>query len=401
MPTYFYIAKSFKGEVKSGSLEVKDKHELARILRGQGYLLISAESKVSKKKFRIILAGKVKLSEKIFFTRNLQAMISAGVSLPRALMILSEQTKNRRFKIALEKISDNILKGKNFSNSLALYPDIFSEVFINMVKVGEEAGTLERVLNDLVYQMERENSLKSRVKGAMMYPAVVIVVMIGIGILMMIMVVPRLSATFEELGVELPFTTQLIISFGNFLTKNIILILISLFIFILVMRLILKTKAGKKTIDAISLRFPVISDLIKKSNSASMLRTLSALITSGVPIVRALEISAGASGNFYYRESLNLAAEKVQKGLKMSEVLKRYKNIYPDLVVQMTKIGEETGQTADMFSKLADFFESEVEIITKNIASIIEPVITVILGIAVGFFAISMIQPMYSMLKAF
>ena len=401
MPTYFYIAKSFKGEVKSGSLEVKDKHELARILRGQGYLLISAESKVSKKKFRIILAGKVKLSEKIFFTRNLQAMISAGVSLPRALMILSEQTKNRRFKIALEKISDNILKGKNFSNSLALYPNIFSEVFINMVKVGEEAGTLERVLNDLVYQMERENSLKSRVKGAMMYPAVVVVVMIGIGILMMIMVVPRLSATFEELGVELPFTTQLIISFGNFLTKNIILILISLFIFILVMRLILKTKAGKKTIDAISLRFPVISDLIKKSNSASMLRTLSALITSGVPIVRALEISAGASGNFYYRESLNLAAEKVQKGLKMSEVLKRYKNIYPDLVVQMTKIGEETGQTADMFSKLADFFESEVEIITKNIASIIEPVITVILGIAVGFFAISMIQPMYSMLKAF
>lgn len=405
MPKFFYTAKSFQGESKTGTLEAKDKHELSRILHQQGLILISAnleEEKIKKKKLEIALPifRGVPLSEKMIFTRNLQVMISAGISLPRAINILALQSKNKNFRKALLVILDEVTRGQGFADSLAKYPQFFSELFVSMIRVGEESGTLEEVLKNLTFQMERENDLRSKIKGAMIYPAVIIFAMLGIGTLMLIMVVPKLAETFIELEIPLPFTTQIVIGIGNFLAKKWFLIPLMILAFFFLLRTILRTKMGKKLFDNLVLKIPVISPIVKKTNSAQTVRTLSSLITSGVPIVQALGIASGALGNFYFKEAIAKAQEEVRKGGKLSESLKPYQNLYPLVVIQMIEIGEETGQTSDILAKLADFYEEEVTLATKNLASLIEPILMLLIGGAVGFFAISMIQPMYSMLGA-
>lgn len=408
MPNYSYIAKSFQGETETGIQEAKNKHQLAQILRRKGYVLISAELKEKTKKGSsgkfwqksLPFFQKVSLAEKMMFTRNLRVMIGAGISLPKALDTLAKQAKSKKLSGALLKIKEEIMKGKSFSESLSHYPKIFSELFCNMVKVGEESGTLEDVLKHLTNQMEREHDLKSKVKGAMLYPAVILSAMIGIGILMLVMVVPKLAETFEELQIELPATTQFVMSLGTFLSQKLYLFILIVLVLFFSFRAILKTKPGKRTADNLILRLPIISSLTKKTNSAITVRTLSALIASGIPLVRTLEIISGILGNVYYKEAIQEASKKVQKGEKLSESLKPYSNLYPLTVNQMIEVGEETGETSEVLAKLADFFEEEVNNTTKNFSSIIEPVLMIIIGAAVGFFAVSMIQPMYSMLGA-
>lgn len=406
MAKYFYTARSYKGETKSGILEAKSERELAKILRQEGYILISAipeKEKEKKKELGIsipFLKGKVSLTEKMIFTRNLQIMIKAGVSLPRAMRTLALQTRSKRFQKVLLDISEEITKGKNFSDSLGKWPDIFSELFQSMIKVGEETGNLEEVLKVLTRQMEREYELNSKVKGAMMYPAVIICAMIGIGILMLIMVVPKLAGTFKELEIDLPVTTRIVISLGTFLSQKWYLVILIIIILAFLFQIILKTKTGKKFLDSFLLKIPIISPLIKKTNSAYTARTLGSLISSGVPIVKSLEIVSHTLGNFYFRQAITESIEKVKMGQKLSESLQPYQSLYSPLVIQMIEVGEETGETAEILGKLADFFEEEVTNTTKNLTSIIEPILMLLIGGAVGFFAISMVQPMYSMLQA-
>ena len=403
MPNYNYFAKSLKGEIRSGTLEAKNEKELARFLRQEGYVLISVNLETKKRKLEIslpFLKQSVSLTDKMMFTRNLQVMVSAGISLPRAIRTLSLQTKNKRFQRILLEVVEEINKGKSLSDALVKHPDAFSELFQNMIKVGEESGTLEEVLKVLTRQMEKDYELKSKIKGALIYPAVIVCAMIGIGILMLIMVVPKLAVTFEELGTELPPTTRFVIGLGTFLAQKwfiVVLIVVILFFFL---RLSLKTKNGKKILDGLILKLPAVSALVKKTNSASTSRTLSSLIASGVPLLRSLEIISGTLGNFYFHQAITDSIDKVRKGQKLSEALSPYQNLYPPLVIQMLEVGEETGETAEILGKLSDFFEDEVTNTTKNLSAVIEPVMMLLIGGAVGFFAISMIQPMYSMLGA-
>jgi type IV pilus assembly protein PilC len=404
LPSYFYTAKSFKGEIKTGILEAEDKKDLSKILHQEGYVLIKADIEFEEKKKKLEISlpffRGVSLTEKMMFTRNLQVMISAGVALPRSLSILLEQTRNIKFRKALAEILEGITKGESFSGSLNKYPDIFPELFASMIKVGEESGTLEDVLKNLTFQMEREHDLRSKIKGAMIYPAVIICAMAGIGTLMLIMVIPKLAETFKELEIDLPATTRFVIALGEFLATKWYLLLIIIFILFFLFQRIFKTRAGKRVFDKIALKTPIISPIVRQTNSAQTLRTLSSLITSGVPIVQSLKIVSGALGNIYFQEAIAEAKEKVQKGEKLSEALKPYQNIYPPMVIQMVEIGEETGQTSEVLAKLANFYEEEVTNATKNLSSVIEPVLMLLIGGAVGFFAISMIQPMYSMLGA-
>lgn len=401
MAKYFYTAKSLKGEEKSGILEAKDKSQLAKTLRQEGLILIKAEEERLKRKFEISLPSiEVPLTEKMFFTRNLQVMISAGIALPRAIGTLSAQVKSKKFKEALLDVRDEIIRGKSFFESLAKYPRIFSELYQNMVKVGEEAGNLEEVLGTLAQQMEKEADLRSKIKGALIYPAIIILAMIGIGILMLVMVVPKLAETFEELGIELPLTTRVVINLASFLTQKWYLVIVILVFFIFLFWQILRTRGGKRVFDNLTLKIPIFSPIIRKSSSASTVRTLSSLISAGISLPRALEITSGTLGNIYYQEVLIKSAENVRKGEKLSETLKPYQNIYPPIVIQMLEVGEETGETSNVLARLAEFYEEEVSNATKNLASVIEPVLLIIIGAAVGFFAISMVQPMYSMLGA-
>lgn len=410
MSKYFYRARSSSGELKSGTREAKTEHELSLLLKQEGFILVSAvlEKEAVKKSLtsflkewaeKILFFGNVGLKEKMFFTRNLRVMIASGISFPRSLRVLSEQTKNKRFKTALINVAEAITKGESFSEALSSYPNIFPELFQNMVKVGEEAGTLEDVLKVLASQMEKEHEMRGKIVGAAIYPAVIVVAMIGIGILMLVMVVPRLAETFNELGVELPFSTQLVIGLGTFLAQKWYWMILIIVIFFILLKVFLKSNTGKKLLDGIFLKLPLISMLIKKGNSASTVRTLSSLMTAGVPIVRSLEIISRSLGNLYFKEAIAQAAEQVRKGGKLHQALKPYQNLYPSLVLEMMEIGEETGETAGILEKLADFYEQEVTSATKNLSAVIEPLLMLLIGAVVGFFAVSMIQPMYAMLQ--
>ncbi len=400
MPTYIYEAKSFEGQEGAGSLDAKSKSQLAGLLKQKGLVLISAREKESAKKKRtgISLFSGVPVTEKLMFTRNLKVLISAGVVLPRSLDLLAQQTRSKNLADAILAVKDKITKGASFSSALLEFPNVFSELFGSMIKVGEAGGRLEEVLGLLEKQMVRQHEMSSKIKGALAYPAVIISAMLGIGAMMLVVVVPKLAETFETMQMELPPTTQLVIWLGQTMASRWYVILSVLAALLFLLLRALKTEIGKKILSFLSLKVPVISPIIKKANSAQTIRTLSSLITAGVPITRSLEIISQSLGNFYYRRAMIVAAEQVRKGTNLSDALNPYSHIYSPLVIQMIAVGEETGRTAEILEKLADFYEEEVANVTKNLASIIEPIIMLFIGAAVGFFAISMIQPMYSML---
>lgn len=406
MPKYFFTAKSQKGEPYSETREAGSERDLARSLRREGYVLISAIQEEEKKNYwkqilqEGISFGGVSLKDKMLLTRNLRVMISAGISIPKSLKTLSLQAKNKKLKNSLLEIAERVIRGENFSDSLLHYPKIFSKLFCNMVKVGEESGTLEKNLEILAMQIEREHALKEKIKEAMMYPAVIITAMCGIGVMMLIVVVPKLAQTFEELNAELPITTKIVIGLGTFLAEKWYFAVIIVFLLIFVFRMVLKVKIWKKAFDSIILSVPIISPIIKKTNAAHTVRTLSSLISAGVPLVRSLEIIAETLGNCHYREAIETAKEKVKKGEKLSQSLRPYENLYSLTVIQMIEVGEETGETSSILEKLGEFFEEEVSQATKNLTAVIEPILMLIIGGVVGFFAISMVQPMYSMLGA-
>lgn len=393
------------GQIKSGIQEAKDREELAHVLRSQGYLLTSSSSDEKDQKSDVIDAllsvfkKKVSLVDKIMFTRNLAVMIGAGLALNKALETLQKQVDNKKLKFCIAKIAENVQAGKPFSDSIAAYPEIFPGLFVNMVKIGETAGNLEQVLNNLADQMKKDYDIVSRVKGALIYPGVIFSVMILVGYLMMILVVPQLSATFKELGGDLPASTKFIIWLSENMKSYWYIALALAIVSVYLFRRALKTESGKKIFDMLVLKIPVIKNLSKKMNSARFCRTLGILIDSGVPIVKALEILSKTLTNHFFSVSLERASLDIQKGKTLYESLKHYESLYPPLVTQMISVGEETGSLTKVLVRLADFYEDEVNNLTKNLSTIIEPVMMVIIGAAVGFFAISMITPMYSVLN--
>ncbi len=341
---------------------------------------------------------KVSLIEKIIFTRNLHLMIVAGLPIVKSLELLSRQTSSPLLSQTILLIIEDLKNGFSMADSLAKFQDIFSDLYVSMIRVGELSGTLEKSLKVLAEQMKREHDLKSRVKGAMIYPAVVIFAMLVVGILMMIFVVPELASTFRELKVELPNSTLFIIGISEVLKNYWPFLLLLLIIIIFLLKMVIKTKIGKFFLDWLFLKTPVISGLTVKLNSAMFSRTFSSLIESGIPIIKGLEITASTLKNHYFIDDLQRAANFIQEGKTLSEILADSK-FYPFLLTQMVTVGEETGQLVSILSQLASFYEEEVNNVTKNLSSIIEPLIMVIIGIFIGFFAVAMIQPMYSLVN--
>ncbi len=402
MTQFSFVAKSIDGVEKKGVCEAEDENQLAHSLRQEGFILVKAVSADERrKKFALHMPSfGVSLKDKIFFIKNLQVMAAAGLSLPRAISILADQTENKLFRKALNNVKDAIVRGENFSTALEKYPAIFSDFLRSMIRVGEETGTLENVLTISAAQMEKDYNLRAKVKGAMVYPAVIMTAMVGIGILMLATVVPQLAATFDDLHAELPMSTKVVIAAGGFVQHYWWAVLIGAVALAGTISRLLKTKWGRKAADDASLKFPALNTIIRNVNTAYTLRNLSALVGAGIPLPRALEITAGTVSNVNYALALNDIKERVKKGEKFSTAIKNYSKIYPATAVQMIAVGEETGETSNILLKLADFYENEVDEETKNFASIIEPMLMIIIGIAVGFFAMSMMQPMYSMVNS-
>lgn len=388
-----------------GEREAADQKALAAALRGEGLLVLEATEKkgigaainfdIGEMLSRV---RPISLVEKMFFARNLAVMVAAGLPLTRALDALGQEAKNPKFKQVIADISGAVVKGKSFAEGLRMHHAVFGDLFINMVEVGETTGKLTLVLKLLANQMKRDHALKKRVKGAMMYPAIIITALAGVGTLMMYYVVPAITATIKELGVPLPLTTRIIMAISDALVHYGPYVAAGVILFIWLVWRLLHTQKGKEVFDTIILRVPIFGPLVRKFNTARCCRTLAYLVTAGVPIVRSLEITGGVLGNTLFRDTVRASAGEIQKGKPLAGALAANPRLFQPLVIQMIAVGEETGKISDMLLRLALFFEDEVNGVTKNLSTIVEPLLMIVIGIAVGFFAVSMLQPIYGSL---
>lgn len=403
MPKFFYTAKNAStGETSGGEAQAKDEQALAQELRSQGLLLTSHRMAEEESKLQIKFFDRFKtvpLKEKMVFTRNLAVMVSSGLTLSRAIHNLSIQTKNRHFREILETIYEDVQSGKTLSEGLAAYPAVFSELFVNMVSVGEVSGNLEEIMDILALQLEKENDLSSKVRGALIYPAVILVAMVGIAVLMLTYILPQIVGTFQGMDVKLPATTLFIMGMSDFLRAHSILSLGLVAGLVIGIRIFAKTVPGKRFFDFLFLHLPIVGGIVIKVNCARFARIYSSLLKSGIAVVTGLTIVQKTLGNVYYKDALEEAIAEVQKGVDLSVVILRYPRIFPVIVPQIIEVGEETGKTETVLQRLAEFYEEEVTQITKNMSSIIEPILMLLIGGGVGFFAVAMLQPMYSVLE--
>ncbi|MEN9649199.1 MAG: hypothetical protein RL094_166 [Candidatus Parcubacteria bacterium] len=399
---FSYTAKKPDGSTYDSTMEAADKAAFYRELRKIGDTLISVKEgkkSVGQMEINLPFLNRIKMIDKITFARNISGMLEAGLPLSRALAVSERQASNVKLKKIYKEINEFITSGKTFHEALAQHPKVYSSLFISMVKAGEESGDLAGSLKHLASQMEKTYVIQRKIKGAMMYPGIILSVMVLIGILMMIFVVPALTKTFKDLGTKLPASTTFIIATSDFASNHYILLVLIILAAVVVFILLLKTKIGKRYADFIVLHLPVISLIVKESNAARTARTLSSLLSAGVDLLLAVKITGEVMQNSFYKEVLQRTEVAVEKGDPVSKIFEEETNLYPVFVGEMMSVGEETGKFASMLTGVAVFYENEVEEKTKDLSTIIEPVLMVIIGAGVGFFAVSMIMPMYSVMN--
>lgn len=333
--------------------------------------------------------------------KNLAAMLTAGLSLARALSVTERQSSNKRLKVLVSGLSEAIKKGSSFHDALSAYPKVFSGLFIAMAKAGEESGSLADSLSAVGVQMERSDELVRKIRGAMIYPAIVISAVLIVGVLMLIYVVPTLTSTFTQLGVQVPLATRIIVAISNFLVGNITLAITSIIILIFGGTAFFRSKAGGNITLRVSLRLPVIKELVRETYSARCSRTLSSLLSSGVPVLEALSITQEVVGENVFASVIEEAKVHVQKGEALSSAFSSHPKLYPLLMSDMIEVGEETGNVTDMLKQVAEYYEADVTEKTKDLSTIIEPVLMLVIGAGVGVFAVAMIAPIYSLSSAF
>jgi type IV pilus assembly protein PilC len=404
MPKFSYKAFKQGGEKYDGVLEAPNKFALYDQVKKEGGTVFSA-TEVKKKSMNLSFKmpsflARVKMADKVAFAKNLGSMIEAGLPLTRALSVIQRQSRSVKLKEVTVALSENINRGGSLSTAMSEHPETFSQLFISMVKSGEESGSLTKSLKAVGSQLEKSYLLTKKIRGAMLYPAIVISIMILIGIAMLIYVVPTLTATFKDLNITLPLSTRSIIFVSEFL-KNHYLLSFLLFAFVVGGTIWFKRSVkGKRFFDTVYLHLPIISQIVKEVNSARTARTLSALLSAGVDFLVAIRITGEVVQNSYYKAVLKTAEANVEKGKPISEVFIAEGKLYPVFVGEMVSIGEETGKISEMLENVAVFYEEEVEQKTKDMSTIIEPVLMVFIGIAVGFFAVSMLQPIYGLVDA-
>ncbi|MFA5997238.1 MAG: type II secretion system F family protein [Candidatus Paceibacterota bacterium] len=402
MPKFKYKVRELSGKITDGEMEAVNRFAVASDLRKSGKSVVSVEEVsggivIDMETINAFLS-KVKIQELIVFAHNLSSMMKAGLALSRGLSIQERQTKNFALKKTLKSLIDEVSKGATLSVGMAKFPKVFSPIFIAMVRAGEESGQLSDTLLVVGDQLEKSYLLKKKIKGAMIYPSVVISVLLIIAVLMFIFVVPTLTATFKDLNTALPTSTKVIIWISDTLANHLMLFVLAVAVVVVSFIVALRTKPGHRAFEFVSLRLPLIGDMVRQSNAALVSRTLSSLLSSGVDMLEAINITKDVVQNSFFKETLALAAERVQKGIPLSSVFKEG-DVYPILVGDMIEVGEETGKLSEMLLNLALFYENEVNEATKNLSTIIEPLLMVFIGASVGFFAISMISPMYSVMS--
>jgi len=397
MPKFTYTAITKEGKKESSTIEAASALDAGHMLKEQGLVPTDFHEITEGFLSRFERSfNTISLKEKIVFIQDLSIMLKAGIAAPRALKIITKQTKNKKFQIILSDLANSVESGKSLYEAMSTHPRVFSYIFVSMIKVGEIGGNLDQSLEYLVIQLQREADLKSKIKGAMIYPIVIVCAMVIIGILMSIFVLPKLISTFEEANVKLPITTRVVIALTHFMTNHTFLALGGIVFFIAAMFAIFRSQGGKKALGRALIYFPVLNPIVKKINMARFSRILSSLLKSGIPIVEGLQVASESMGNEMYHAVVAEASTSVKLGKPITEILAKNPRLFPFIVVQMLEVGEETGTLESILEQLAQHFEAEVDNTLKNLSSIIEPLLLLFIGGLVGLLASALILPIYN-----
>jgi type IV pilus assembly protein PilC len=400
MPVFKYDGKNRSGASLKGELEAPDLAAAAATLRRQGVLNPKVKAKSRELEFKIPgMSPGVGEKDLVTFTRQFATMIDAGLPLVQCLEILGSQTENKTFGQIIGKVRTDVETGSTFAEALRKHPKAFPDLYVNMVAAGEAGGILDTILNRLATYIEKNQKLKKKVKGAMTYPAVTIIVAISVVVLMLIFVIPTFEKMFADFGGTLPGATQSVIDLSKFLQKYWWLLGGVIVGGVIGFKRFRASAAGLRQTDAVALKLPIIGPLVRKVAVAKFTRTLSTLITSGVPILDGLDIVARTAGNKVIEEAILKTRQAISEGKTIAEPLQQTK-VFPPMVVQMIGVGEATGAMDQMLSKVADFYDDEVDVAVAAMTSMLEPLMMVFLGGTVGYMMIAMYLPIFSMAGA-
>lgn len=413
MANFKYTAIAQNGKQKTGSIEAPNKDEANAKLSAMGLMptqiaqtsastptKAGASKSKGEKKPGIALGKVIKSEDLCTFTRQLATLLEAGLPLLRALEVMIRQERNLRFKVVLEKIAEQVKSGNSFSDGLMQHPKIFDRLFVNMVRAGEAGGVLDVVLSRLAGFMEKALKTQKKVKSAMVYPIVVVGVAVSIVALLMIVVVPKFQAIFDDMldGAALPGPTQLVIGISNFVKGNFIATLVLIAVAYFSFKFLMKTKVGSKAFNWLSIKLPKVGDLVRKVNIARITRTFGTLLSSGVPILQSITITKDITGNVFYHSALSRIHDSVRDGESLAAPMER-EDVFPNMVTSMVDVGEETGELSTMLNRIADNYDEDVDNAVAGITSIIEPIMIVFLAVVVGFIVIALFLPIVEIIK--
>lgn len=403
MPTYIYKARNMSGAVVTGTIEAESQRSVILRLKQQHLMVISAEEEKPNifinalNKISLSVIGRVGLRELVLFSRQLSTLINAGIPIVQCLNVLIDQVENKNFKKIIMTIREDIEKGASITMAMSKHPNVFNQLYTSMVKSGESGGVLDEVLERISSYLESVQALRRKVHAAMAYPAVVSFVATGIVIFLLTFVIPAFEGVFESFGAQLPLPTQILINVSRLLRQYLPwLILIGVVIFFIIRLIVTKTEKGRITFDSFCLKLPVFGQLFRKIAVSRFARTLGTLVRSGVSILEALEIVAKTSGNKIVELAVMGARSSIREGERITDPLREC-GVFPPMVIQMVSVGEETGALDNMLMKIADYYDREVDMIVSALASLIEPLLIVVLGIIVGTIVICMYLPIFMM----
>lgn len=398
MPTFRYSAMDQSGRTVAGTLEA-DSIELVRAkLSDLRYHVLSIRQARARASLQEMLNGfqRVKLRDLVLFSRQFATMIDAGLSVVKCLDILQKQSRNPRLKEVIGQVKHDVGAGTSLTEALQKHPKVFSGLYVNMIRSAEAGGILDQVLDRLSGFLEKEQETRGKVKSAMTYPAVVFSFAMLMLVGLMFFVLPKFKVIFETMGLTLPLTTKIMLNSSDYLQNYWYIALVFMAGMVVFLKVVVKTEKGRYAIDAAKLKVPVFGDLILKTAVSRFARTFGTLISSGVPVLRALEIVSDTAGNLVVSETVGRARTSIKEGDKISTPLFASK-VFPLMVTQMIAVGEETGRLDQMLAKVANFYDEEVDATLKALTSLIEPMMIVGLGLIVGFIAVSVISPIYSL----
>jgi type IV pilus assembly protein PilC len=400
MPVFAYEGRSASGDVRKGEIEAPSQDAARNLLRQRQIQATSVKPKGGLGSIEIkmpaFLEPKVGTKDLVIFTRQFATMIDSGLPLVQCLDIQSKQAPNPSFRKQLVVIKESVESGSTFADALARYPATFDDLFRNMIAAGEVGGILDTILNRLAQYLEKADRLKRQIKGAMMYPLIVMLVSLGVIALLLLKVVPTFEEMFAEFGQALPAPTQFVIDLSKWLQANFLFIIVGVAVGGFALRQFYRTKRGEVLIDGFMLRLPVMGDLLVKTAVARFCRTLGTMIASGVPILEALDICGRTAGNKVIENAVMGVRSAISEGRTIAEPLSEAK-VFPEMVCQMISVGEATGALDVMLGKVADFYEEEVDQAVENLTSMMEPIIIVFLGGIIGGLVIAMYMPIFSM----